>query len=82
MSQFTLFFICSLFLSTVHCTNQNKKRLLLNDPDVVANRFNQLELEIQTMKSEILSMKTESQQKTTRIYQLETKLQSLSGIYV
>ncbi|CAC5385928.1 unnamed protein product [Mytilus coruscus] len=80
MSPFTLILICCLFIFTVQCNDQNKKRLLLNDPDVVANRFNQLELEIQNMKSEILSMKTESQQKTTRIYQLETKLQSLSGI--
>ncbi|CAG2204621.1 unnamed protein product [Mytilus edulis] len=79
MSQVTWISVFCMCIAIIECSDKHAKRLLLNDPDVVEKRFNQLELEIQNLKSEVVSLKTESQQKTARISQLEAG-QSSSGI--
>lgn len=78
MSQVTWISVFCMCIAIIECSDKHAKRLLLNDPDVVEKRFNQLELEIQNLKSEVVSLKTESQQKTARISQLEAG-QSSSG---
>ncbi|XP_071137108.1 uncharacterized protein [Mytilus edulis] len=81
MSQVTWISVFCMCIAIIECSDKHAKRLLLNDPDVVEKRFNQLELEIQNLKSEVVSLKTESQQKTARISQLEAGQSSSGSFY-
>ena len=56
---------------------EGKKRILLNDPDVVAERMNRFEQTVAQLKADNLQLEQRLQQNTHHIQTLQSSLQSM-----
>lgn len=63
-------------------TDNNGKRLLLNDPDVIAERLTRLEGTVAILDTTVKQLTAENQQQQNHIQHLETALRDQQSKYV
>lgn len=63
-------------------TDNNVKRLLLNDPDIIAERLTRLEGTVATLDTTVKQLTAENQQQQNHIQHLETALRDQHSKYV
>jgi hypothetical protein len=69
---FTILLFCVIV--TLTKTDDMNKRLLLNDPDVVASRLRNLELTIQSLQSTVAKLESKNAE-------YEAKMSAIHGLY-
>ena len=73
----SVFIFCLLLFLLNTFLIEGKKRILLNDPDVVAERMNRFEQTVAQLKADNLQLEQRLQQNTHLIQTLQSSLQSM-----